>query len=227
MADGFSACSHALCNKRFYACKDRYYDEVRRISPSTTRRPMADLRLASLPTPHAQAETFATYLDCSCRCSDDEGPEGAVPRRFASRGAARCTVAECDRQGFCEGGTASADFTGVPDLDFVLLVAPGAEAEAEETPEPNCQCACCAQAARIGPSASLVCEAPEGVDRVTNALGLAKLLTRVGKPSECVPEICASRFPAACPGPAAVANGSAFAFATYDWEGEGFPHGGD
>ena len=32
MADGFSACSHALCNKRFYACKDRYYDEVRRIS---------------------------------------------------------------------------------------------------------------------------------------------------------------------------------------------------
>ena len=30
-----------------------------------------------------------------------------------------------------------------------------------------------------------------------------------------------------CPGPAAVANGSAFAFATYDWEGEGFPHGGD
>ena len=100
-------CNPETCGDRFYGCPD------------------------ATGSHNDRAEAFASFVDCSCGCDDDErgGAVYAEPKRFQSLGPKRCNPDRCDKEfpGFCAraGYMTTAAFTGV------------------EEAEADCDCTCC------------------------------------------------------------------------------------
>ena len=122
-------CNPEMCGDRFYGCPD------------------------ATGSHNDQAEAFASFVDCSCGCDDEQGSTVyAEPKRFQSLGPQECTPKQCDKEfpGFCAraGYRTTADFTGV------------------EEAEADCDCTCC-------PAGDTCSSEPYGI-----ATGRASLCTK-------------------------------------------------